>query len=192
MPMSALNTAIAQPAQPLPLHVAPRGEYWIEPLEDGTHVLIRPLREDDRERERAFINRLSPEARHNRFLGEFREVAPSLLQQLMDVDDHDRVALVALAHVDGELLEVGISRYARVSDEKGEFAVTVADEWLRRGLGSVLLRHLIEAAKRNGIRGLYSIDSASNAGMRGLARRFGMQRRRDEDDPTQVVHKLAL
>lgn len=191
--MSALTNAVAQSAHhELPFHAAPRGEYWIEPLEDGTHVLIRPLREDDRERERTFINRLSPEARHNRFLGEFREVAPALLDQLMDVDDHDRVALVALAHVDGELIEVGISRYARVSADKGEFAVTVADEWLRRGLGSVLLRHLVEAARRNGIRGLYSIDSASNAGMRGLARRFGMQRRRDEEDPTQVVHKLAL
>ncbi|MBB4821134.1 GNAT superfamily N-acetyltransferase [Pseudomonas alcaligenes] len=187
--MSALNSALVAK----PLHQSPRGDYWIEPLEDGTHVLIRPLREEDRERERAFINRLSPEARHNRFLGEFREVAPALLNQLMDVDDKDRVALVALAHVDGELLEVGISRYAKVGElGQCEFAVTVADEWLRRGLGSILFEHLADSARRNGFRQLYSIDSASNAGMRGLARKLGLQRRRDAEDPTQVIHRLDL
>ena len=40
----------------------PSGEYWIEALENGVHVLIRPLQAQDREREKAFIERLSPES----------------------------------------------------------------------------------------------------------------------------------
>ncbi|MGE8323801.1 MAG: hypothetical protein ACN6OX_12070 [Pseudomonas sp.] len=46
----------------------PSGEYWIEALENGVHVLIRPLQAKDRQREKAFIERLSPESRHFRFL----------------------------------------------------------------------------------------------------------------------------
>ncbi len=38
---------------------AVEGDHWVESLDDGRHVLIRPLREEDRERERQFINRLS-------------------------------------------------------------------------------------------------------------------------------------
>ena len=34
------------------------GLHWIESLADGTRVLIRPLREEDREREVDFIHRL--------------------------------------------------------------------------------------------------------------------------------------
>ena len=33
---------------------AVEGDHWVESLDDGRHVLIRPLREEDRERERQF------------------------------------------------------------------------------------------------------------------------------------------
>jgi hypothetical protein len=38
------------------------GTHWIEPLNDGSPVLIRPLRPEDRQRETDFINRLSEQA----------------------------------------------------------------------------------------------------------------------------------
>ena len=42
-------------------YAAVSGQHWIEAVKDGRHVLIRPLAEKDREREYAFIKRLSPE-----------------------------------------------------------------------------------------------------------------------------------
>ena len=60
--------------------------HWIETLSDGSHVLVRPIRPEDRERESDFIARLSPAARHFRFLGEIREASPALLDQLVNVD----------------------------------------------------------------------------------------------------------
>ena len=44
-------------------------DHWIETLDDGSHVLIRPLRSEDRERERLFLERLSPMTRKFRFHG---------------------------------------------------------------------------------------------------------------------------
>src|ERR1700756_209325 len=88
------------------------GDHWIESLRDGTRVLIRPLRESDRALEEAFIRKLSPEARRYRFLGDFKEPSKQLIDQLMHVDYVHDMAFVALAHDDGHLREVGISRYA--------------------------------------------------------------------------------
>lgn len=58
-------------------YAAVTGNYWIEALRDGRHVLIRPLAEKDREREYAFIKRLSPESRHMRFLAQISEAGTS-------------------------------------------------------------------------------------------------------------------
>ena len=38
------------------------GDHWIESLRDGTRVLVRPLKPQDRAMEEEFIRRLSPEA----------------------------------------------------------------------------------------------------------------------------------
>jgi len=45
---------------------------WKEKLRDGTTVLIRPIRGEDAEIERRFIEQLSPAARRLRFLGEIK------------------------------------------------------------------------------------------------------------------------
>lgn len=189
--MTSLHANTPTPSTPA---FAPEaGEHWIEPLDDGGHVLIRPLRAEDREREKAFIMRLSPESRHFRFLCQIKAPSEAMLDQLMDIDHHDNMAYVALAHVDGELREVGISRYA-ACDQPGECecAVTVDDQWKRRGLGELLLGHLIDKARANGFKAMHSIDSAANTEMQDLARDFGFSTVRDPNDACQVIHRLQL
>ncbi|MGA9422706.1 MAG: GNAT family N-acetyltransferase [Rhodanobacteraceae bacterium] len=169
------------------------GNHWIEKLNDGSPVLIRPLRAEDRERESDFINRLSPETRHFRFLGSMSGVSPALLDQLMNVDDTQTLAFVALAHEDGALREVGVSRYSAFGDDKHcECAVTVADNWRHRGLGVTLMRHLIDMARRNGFRQMVSIDDSANQAMRELAHFLGFHSASDPGDASQVVHTLDL
>ena len=169
------------------------GSHWIESLADGTRVLIRPLREEDREREEDFIHRLSPDSRRFRFMGGFKEASPQLINQLMDVDYDQRMAFVALAHEDGKLREVGVSRYS-ATDGQGqcECAVTVADDWRQRGLGVLLMRHLIDLARRNGYQQMISLDAADNEAMRDLASYLGFHRRLDPGDSSQVTHTLDL
>jgi GNAT superfamily N-acetyltransferase len=177
---------------PLPPE-ALEGTHWIDTLRDGTRVLIRPLRAEDREREEAFIERLSGESRRYRFLCDFKEVSPALLQQLMNVHYPEQMAFVALAHDNGELREVGVSRYSATGDgSRCECAVTVAEDWRHRGLGVVLMQHLIHLARRNGFKQMFSIDSAENEAMRELAHHLGFQRHLDPDDAAQVIHTLAL
>ncbi len=182
---------------PTPLHqqaaalAAGGHDHWIETLDDGSHVLIRPLRAEDRELERNFLERLSPMTRKLRFHGEVK-ISDALLDSLMDVDYQDNMAFVALVHDDGELREIGISRYAKVDSNQCECALTTADDWKRRGLGKALMRHLIDVARRNGFTQMYSIDQAIDRDMRDLAVELGFRAQRDPDDATRVIRRLAL
>lgn len=169
------------------------GDHWIEKLDDGSYVLIRPLRNDDRARETALIRHMSPDAKRARFLGEFREPAPALIDQMMAVDGDHSAAFVALVHDNGRLREIGISRYGATTDAATcEWAITVDENWQRRGLGTILMTHLMDMARRHGIRRMVSLDAASNDAMHHFAHRMGSLRTADPDDATQVIHTIEL
>ena len=121
MPTTTIPTAAPPPAT----FPARAGERWIETLSDGSHVLVPPIRPEDRERESDFIARLSPTARHFRVLGEIREASPALLDQRVNLDFSQAMAYAALAHDNGVLREVG-GRYSANGDaQRGECAVAV-------------------------------------------------------------------
>jgi len=167
--------------------------HWTEKLRDGTHVIIRPIRKKDAALERAFIKRLSPEARRMRFLGQMNEPSDDLIEALTDLDYRRDMAFIALIHRDGEKQEIGVSRYGTSPDGKAcECAVTVSDQWHNKGLGTLLMRHLIDVARARGVRKMISLDSADNLPMRDLAAFLGFTRKRDPQDPTQVIHTLML
>lgn len=182
------------PTQPsIPTPSALEGNHWIESLRDGTRVLVRPLRPEDREREAEFIKRLSPQSRRFRFLGDFKEPSQSLLDQLMKVDYLHAMAFVALVHDDGHLREIGVSRYAMSADgQQCECAVTVTDDWRQRGLAVLLMRHLIDVARRNGLVRMFTIEDSANGATRELAGYLGFHGTAEPDDPRLVRYTLDL
>lgn len=162
-------------------------------LADGSSVTIRPLRKDDADLDRDFICSLSPESRWMRFLGHFREPSDTLIRRLTELDYQHDMAFIALARERGETRAVGVSRYSLTPDgQSSECAVSVADGWQGKGLGTALMRQLIDLARRRGVHSMFSIDAGSNERMRELARDLGFRREPDPDDPTQVIHRLAL
>jgi len=167
--------------------------HWTDTLRDGTHVLIRPIHREDAALEKAFIQRLSPGSRRYRFLGTIGEPSSDLIRQLTDIDYRHDAAFIALVHRDGEKREVGVSRFSLSADGRScECAVTVADEWQHKGLGAVLMRHLIDVARLRGVHSMVSYDAADNAAMRDLADYLGFRRDIDPNDPKQVVHSLTI
>jgi GNAT superfamily N-acetyltransferase len=162
-------------------------------LPDGSEVTIRALRKEDAQLERDFIRNLSPQSRWMRFLGQIVEPSDSLIRKLTELDYQRDVAFIALSRENGVTREVGVSRYSLEPDSQScECAVTVADAWQGRGLGTLLMRDLINMARRRGIRSMFSIDASENGRMRELARDLGFKRERDPDDPTLVIHRLTL
>lgn len=125
---------------------------WTVTLRDGQTVILRPLTLADKLLIEESFDRLSEQSRYRRFFLRMQALPPTLLDALVDVDHHDREAIIALSMVRGEAL--GVARYTRVEDdpEIAEIAVTVVDDWQNRGLGTALLRRLTNQARRQGIR----------------------------------------
>ena len=124
-------------------------------LRDGAVVVLRPIRPDDAEREARFVRDLSDESRYYRFMDHLRELSPSSLLHLTQIDYHDHMALVAVTLVEEQPLQIGVARYvvdrtaAAESDAHpcAEFAIAIADAWQNRGLGTRLMTHLIDSAR---------------------------------------------
>lgn len=155
-------------------------------------VHIRPIQTEDLQRERAFVERLSPASRHFRFLGGVKQLSEKMLSSLCEINFDSRMAFIATVMKDGEEIEIGASRYSQDTDGDYECAVTVADEWQHHGLGKVLMTQLAEFARSKGIKSIYSLDLASNSYMRMLARDLGMSVKRDPQDTTLVRYELDL
>lgn len=168
-------------------------EHWVEHLSDGSVVLIRPLREEDQERDQHFLGTIAYESRRFRFIAGLSSGIPNLDVRMMPVDYHQQMAYVALAHVDGKLQQIGVSRYAGIpASQKCECAVAVDERWQHKGLGQLLLRHLITAARRNGYRCMTSRDLANNHAMHRLTKSLGFTSRYLGGDVSEILHELDL
>ncbi len=166
--------------------------HWHETLRDGARVLIRPIQKEDAALERAFIERLSPESRAYRFLGQIR-VSDELIRRLTDINCDRDMAFVALRHEAGEKREIGASRFCVSDDEAScECAIAVSDEWQGRGVGYLLMRHLIDVARRRGIKRMVAVVSLGNQKMRNLAAGLGFEMNGNHEYPGELTYSLNL
>jgi RimJ/RimL family protein N-acetyltransferase len=139
-------------------------------LRDGSQVLIRQVQSADAPLLADGFARLSATSRWMRFLTPKKELSPSELSYLTDLDHHDHEALGALDHRDGR--GVGVARYVRQADDPwgADVAVTIVDEWQGRGLGTELLARLSERAREENIRRFTALVAAENVAVAGLLR----------------------
>lgn len=152
-------------------------------------IEIRPLRPADGEAFQGFVRGLSPQSRCNRFLHPVRELAPGALRALTEADQAGHVALVA---TDGGAI-VGEGRYVAEGDGgRGEFAIAVADEWQRQGLGARLLGALVAAARRASLSGLHGEVLKSNVAMLRFMERAGFRLRSCPGDATLAIAERTL
>jgi acetyltransferase len=162
-------------------------------MKNGEDVLIRPIRPEDGELERAFIESLSEKSRYYRFMHNVKRVTPEMLARFTQIDYHREMALVALVLEGKQWKEIGVSRYVINPDGSScEFAVVVSDQWHRTGIGYKLMELLIEAARSKGLKYMDGIVLRDNVPMRKLARSMGFEIRDDakDDDIVYVIKKL--
>jgi RimJ/RimL family protein N-acetyltransferase len=153
----------------------PRPEEEATPvvLRDGSGVLVRPVRATDALLLAEGFARLSERSRRMRFLGKKEELSAGELRYYADVDHHDHEALVALDPADGR--GAGVARYVRDADDPqaAEIALTIADDWQGRGLGTALLARLSDRARQEGICRFTAVVSSDNVPMGMLLRSVG-------------------
>jgi GNAT superfamily N-acetyltransferase len=156
-------------------------------LADGSEVLVRPVRPDDKPLFVAAWERFGTESRHRRFLAGKEQLSPRELAQLTEVDHVDHEAIGAVHPRTGAGL--GVARYLRNRErpETAEAAVAVIDDWQGRGLGGVLLRRLSARARTNGIETFTASLLTDNRSMLRAFERLGRVELRGVDGATMEI-----
>ncbi len=106
------------------------------------------------------------------------------LTRICHVDYDREMALVAVRSVPetGEDEIVAVGRLSRMAGTKeAEFALLVRDQFQGRGLGSEILRRLLDIGRDEGVRRVFAYIMNENLGMRHICKQLGFQFKREAE-----------
>ncbi len=146
-------------------------------------LLIRELTPSDRAAVAFSLRRLGDRSRFQRFLRTDGWIGTAELRRLAGVDHWHHEALIAFSPK--PRTPIGLIEYVRLEPfDLAELAVTVADDWQRRGVGRELVRALRARAMAAGIRRFRATIMRGNRGALALARELGPCTLLSSDGPT--------
>lgn len=155
------------------------GRPWCEAIElaDGRRLIARPIEPGDSERLRRSFGDLTPEEIRFRFLHPIRELTPEHARSLARIDRDREFALVVVEAVEPETARIGGVGRAVIEPggDEAEFALIVGREIGGFGLGTYLLRRLMEWCRKKGVKVLYGNVMIENRRMLRLGRRLGFR-----------------
>ena len=164
-------------------------------LRDGTPVLTRRIRPDDKPLIQRGIENLSELSIRRRFLSSRRKFTQAELRYLTEVDGRNHVAIVAESPVQPTRRLIGVARFVRLHDdpETAEVAIVVADDFQGRGVGSLLARELAARARGLGVKRFTATMAGDNRPALRLMEKLTqhLERRPDGLGATAAVMDLA-
>jgi acetyltransferase len=151
---------------------------WPAKLKDGTRVTIRPIRPEDEPLMVDFHQTVSEESAYFRYfhmIGVDQRVTHERLTRIC-FNDYDReIALVAeqkKSKTTGRRI-LGVGRLSREPHtDTAQFAVLIGDRFQRRGLGTELLRRLVEIGRAEKLRRITAEILPENLGMQAVAEKL--------------------
>jgi acetyltransferase len=174
--------------------MAPYPAQYVSPwkMKNGAEVLIRPIRPEDEPAMAHFHETLSEQSAYLRFFRAEKlssRVAHTRLVKRCTIDYDLEMALVAeFENEKGaapQIIAVGrLVREPRTSE--AEVAVLVADAFQRLGLGSELLRRLIQFGRDEKLERITAVVLPDNLAMRSVAAQLGFVV--GQTDDLSVVH----
>jgi acetyltransferase len=152
---------------------------WQWQTKYGTEVTFRPIRPEDEPLMARFHETLSDRSVYLRYFGTM-----SLKSRVA----HERMVRICFGNYDRELALVaehkgtagpeiiGVGRLHRISDgDEAEIAVLVGDKHQHQGIGSELLRRVIEVGRKEGVTSVSAEMMYDNFAMRAIAKKLGFQ-----------------
>ena len=166
-------------------------------LRDGTKITIRSIRPDDEALLAEFHRTLSDRTVYSRYFSSMtlaRRIAHERLDRICHADAVHEVVLVAEREDPrtGHASILGVGRFNRLLVEShAEVAVLVSDHYQQQGLGTELLRRLVEIARDQKLKRLVAEMQRENLAIQIVFKRLGFQMRQ-LDDLTSVMATLDL
>jgi acetyltransferase len=162
----------------------------------GAALTIRPIRPEDEPLMVKFHGTLSDRSVYLRYLHPMQlstRVAHDRLARICFIDYDREMALVA-EHGSGDEREIlGVGRLSKTGggNDEAEFAILVSDSFQAHGLGTELLRRLVELGRAEHLLRIIGFISPENDGMQKVARKLGFVLKRNiEEDLVEAVYDV--
>jgi acetyltransferase len=171
------------------LAIRPYPAQYVLPFvnKSGENFVIRPIRPEDEPKVVDFHAKLSEESVYFRYFRAFQlsqRVQHERLTRMCFVDYDRTIALVTdWENPDtGDEEIVAIGRLTRLPDpQEAEFAILVRDDFQGRGLGTILLKRLLQFGRDEGINHVNAYMLGSNKGMITVCKQLGFTIKREDD-----------
>jgi acetyltransferase len=157
-------------------------------------VVLRPIRPEDGQAHLDFFNALDPEDVRSRMFIRIREIQPSQLARLTQIDYDREMAFIATSKkADGQWETLGVVRAVADPDNiSAEFAIIVRSDLKGKGLGTILMAKLIDYCRSHGTREITGDALSFNAGVLNLVAKFGFEVAPSEGDGGTMHMRLQL
>jgi len=163
------------------LAIRPYPTQYVTPwkLEDGTRVTIRPIRPEDEPQMIGFHQTLSDSTVNQRYFGMLRleeRIAHERLTRIC-FNDYDCEIPLVVDHkcLDGSHEIVGVGRLNKLHGmDEATFALVVSDGWQGKGLGTQLLKLLLEIGRQEKLTRITGTMLPNNDRMRQICLKAGL------------------
>ena len=178
-----LHSATTDESQIPQLAIRPYPAQYVSPfrLKNGNAVGIRPIRPEDEPAMVQFHKKLSDSTVYMRYLGFLKleqRITHERLTRSCFIDyDREMVLVAELPCAPSAQSEiVGVGRLSKLHGRnEAEFAVLIRDDFQMLGLGSELLRRLLQVARDENLDRVFAVMAAENNAMRKIAARAGFR-----------------
>ncbi|MEN6475567.1 MAG: GNAT family N-acetyltransferase [Syntrophaceae bacterium] len=145
----------------------------------GLPLFLRPVKISDEELIKSFLYSLSDKSIYTRYFANMMLMPHNIhdiLQKYVVIDYSKEMLMLAIIERQGVEEIAGFGQYIIEADtHTAKAAFLVGDAWQNRGVGSVLLEHLTEIAKKEGLLGFSAMVLAENTPMLRLFERMNFQ-----------------
>ena len=157
-------------------------------LFNGEELILGPIGPGSKAYLEGGMKHLSLDSLRNRFFGGKKEFSSDELKRLTELDGKNRFAL-GLIRDWGDAHGLGLIRMDRdeSDQEAAEVALTIIDEYQRRGLGTILMKIIILAAIERGFSRLKFTFLHSNTGFEKLLKKFSPVNLLERDQDSKSV-----
>ncbi len=188
----ALDARIVLHDASVPDDLLPRSAIRPYPVEhvrkikiDNHHFTIRPIRPEDEPLMIEFHKTLSDRSVQLRYFGTLSledRIMHERLRRVCFIDYDREIALVVdLTARDGSHQILGVGRLIKEhGTNEAEFAILVSDPWQGKGLGSELLKLLVQIGRKERVQRIVGHISAENTTMKRVSEEVGFALRFDQ------------
>ena len=157
-------------------------------MRSGEEVTVRPIRPEDEPKLEDFHERLSERSVYLRYASLMKmeqRVAHERLSRICFIDYDREMALVAETH-DEEIIGVGRLKQ-QPSRNEAEFALLVIDDYQGEGIGTELLKRLVQVGRDEDLDRITADILLQNRAMQHVCEKLGFEIIRSDDPADEMV-----